>query len=97
MRAAGVVDEEVDPAERLGGARDEVAYLLGIGDVGPLRVDDGAVRAQLLGRRQHLVLVPCADRHAHALAHELAGDRGADPLRAAGDERAASFETELHL
>ena len=97
MRAAGVVDEEVDPAERLGGARHEVAYLLGIGDVGPLRMDDGAVRAELLGRRQHLVLVPGADRDAHAFGHELTGDRGADPLRAAGDESAASLEPELHL
>ena len=40
VRAAGVVDEEVDPAERLGGARDEVPDLLGIGDVGRLRVGE---------------------------------------------------------
>ncbi len=93
MRAAGVVDEEIDPAERLRGAGDEILNLLGIGHVGPLRVDD----AQLFGRGEYLVLVACADRDAHALAHELAGDRSADPFRAAGDERVSSFEAELHL
>ena len=76
VRAAGVVDEEVDPAERLRGAGDEVLNLLGIGDVGPLRVDD----AQLLGRGEDLVLVAGADRDADALADELAGDRGAESL-----------------
>ena len=60
-------------------------------------MDDRAVRAELLGRREHLVLVSCADRDAHALVHEFAGDRRAEPFRAAGDERPASFEAELHF
>ena len=93
MRAAGVVDEEVDPAERLRGAGDEVAHLLGVGDVGGLRVGG----ADLLARGEHLVLVPGADRDAGALADELARDRGAEPLRPSGDESAAPFEPELHF
>ena len=93
MGAAGVVDEAVDPAQRLRGARDEVLHLLGIGDVGPLGVDD----AQLLGGGQDLLLVAGADRDPGALGDQFAGDRGAEPFRPSCDERPTPFEAEVHF
>ena len=44
----------------------------------------------------YLLLAPRADRDACALLDELARDRLAEALRAAGDEHAAAFEIELH-
>ena len=92
MRAAGVVDQRVDAAERLRGARDEVAHLRRIGHVGALRVD---VPSQLRACRDDLLLVARADRDARALPHELLRDRKAEALRAAGDDRPPAFQAEV--
>jgi hypothetical protein len=93
VRPARVVDEEVDSAERLRRAGDEVAHLLRVGDV-----RGECVRgADLLGGRQHLRFVARADRDAGSLADQFPRDRLAEPLRPAGDEPAAAFEAELHF
>ena len=39
----------------------------------------------------------CQDGDAGAVIRERLGDRSADALRAAGDDRTASFETQFHL
>ena len=58
VRAPGVVDEAVHASQSLGRARDEIPYLLRVGDVCPLRVSDRSVPAQLVGGGEHLVLAP---------------------------------------
>jgi hypothetical protein len=97
MRPARVVDECVETSERCGRARDEVADLLGVGDVGALRVDRDVVRAQLFGNGKHFFLATRADRDVRAFAYELLRDREPEALRASGDDRPATLEAELHL
>ena len=73
------------------------ALVTGVGDVGPLRVDDDVARgAERLPGGGDLLLAAGADRDVHALAHELLRDREAEALRAAGDERAATGDPKLH-
>ena len=85
--AAQVVDEDVEAAERLGGASDDLGRRGGVHQV------DGDV--------QHLA-VQCRERRARrgddarTLGEEGAHDREADALGGAGDDRHAAVEFKIH-
>jgi hypothetical protein len=75
-REAGVVDEDVDPAELVRGTRDEGGAALGIGDV-QLEREVGLDGVDTAG----------APRHACACVAQGARRRCPDPARRAGDDR----------
>ncbi|PAV74130.1 hypothetical protein WR25_09724 [Diploscapter pachys] len=84
----GVVDQHVDPAERLHRLGDHGAALIGLRQVArdqyrlpPLRLD------QRLGRLGIVMFVEIGDQHVGALARKGQGDRAADAAVAAGDDR----------
>ncbi len=84
----GVVDQDVEPAERLHGLRDRGLAEFRIGDVA--RQQDAAapfVLDRALGFVGVLVLVEIGDRDVGAFAGEQHRDRAADAGIAAGDER----------
>jgi len=90
---AGIVDENIDPAERLLGLFEQPAHVRRLGDVGLHRNglaafgrDRGrnAVGALLVGR--------IIDHHGGACRRQGFGGRGADALGGARDHRDFSFE-----
>ena len=89
----GVVDEDVEPAEVLergvdaGRGRVEVA---GVGG------EDGRLAVDLGRCRLELVLLAAAQHHLRAGRGEPGGDRLADALRRARDERDLALEGDLH-
>ena len=91
-REAGVVDEDVEPAELPLGDRDHRVGRLRVGD----RPDrDGGPGSESATERGH-VLVDVVDDHGRAVAREPARDRLADPAPGPGDERDASVERTGH-
>src|SRR5690606_13118504 len=84
----GVVHEDVDLAELRDRGRHEAVDVLLLRDVG---AGEGA--ADLAGRRTGLALVDVDDHHARALGDIALGDRAADALRAAGDDRGPVLES----
>ena len=90
-RQAGVVDDEVDPAERQSRGVDRGLHGVGVGDVGHDR--DRPVRAA--DPRGHLLRalgVQVGDHDARALGAEPLGDRLADARAGAGDQGHPSGE-----
>jgi len=96
VRGTGVVDEDVDAAQPLGRFGDELLHGIGVGDVGD-PAGSGACGRQLLFRELHLVGVARAEGHGDALGEQVRDDSAADPPRTAGDDGAATAQTELHL
>src|SRR6185369_6083290 len=84
--AAGVVDQDVDPAELAEHGGDERLDLRRLADVAGPGDDGAAGGAQLLGGGVELVLGPAADRDARAEPHHLACGGQADAAAAAGDD-----------
>src|SRR5262249_18546380 len=87
-RRAGIVDHDVDAAERLVALLDEVLGLGVVAQVGRDRYDLAVGFLGDLGRRllQH-ILAPGADRDVDAFLGERAGNAFADALAAAGHQR----------
>ena len=83
---AGVVEQHIDPAERLERLERAAGAVLGVANVGP--DEDGATarRLDLAGDRGAASLVATRDRHAGAFAGERHRGRPADPGRPAGDQ-----------
>ena len=86
---AGVVDADVDRAERVDGGGDELVGGAGLGQV--TRVDSG-LAVDLARRLLGDVGVEVVDQHLGALAYEQLGRRPADPSRRAGDDRRFPIE-----
>src|SRR5690606_40108511 len=90
---AGMVDQEVEPAERLDRAGDcvpaerLVAYVAGEGDAAAARFLD-----QCLGRCRIIVLVQIEDGDVGPLLGEADRDRTADAAVAPGDQRGHAVE-----
>ena len=97
-RGAGVVDHDVDAAERLVRLLDEVLGVGVLAQVGRDGDDLAVGRARDLGGGgfQH-VLAARADRDIDALLGEREGDALADALAAAGDERGLAVELQVHV
>ena len=95
--SAGVVDQNVQAAERGSTLLDQLADLLSIGDIGPLRVHRAARSAQSVCCSIDLALITRTDRDMGALGDQLLGDGETDSLGAAGHQRTAAGEVEFHL
>ena len=85
-RIAGIVDQHVDVAEGVEGRGDHVPHVEPLADVA-LDVADLAEHAELGGRLRPRLVVEIGDHHPRPLFEETAGDRVADALGAAGDDR----------
>ena len=88
---AGVGEEHVDPAESVGGLRDECPDARGRGDVAG---DRGA--ADLLGHRAGVVGVEVVDHDAGALGGHPDGEGAADAAAGAGDDDPLVLELVHH-
>ncbi len=88
---AGIVDEDVDLAERLLRLFAELDHRRAITEVA--RKHEHAA-AELGGKRVELLLVGARDRNVSALSVQRLGDRPANSARGAGDERALAFKVE---
>src|SRR6478609_3276424 len=86
---AGIVDQNVDLAERF---QRGVAGLLHRGEIGYVDLERGDGGADFLGRpfREWLIVIP--DRHPGSGHHEAFGNRAPETLRAAGDHRATAVQ-----
>ena len=84
---AGVVHQHVEPAERVGAARDQVAH---VGDRPEIGLNDGAAAPQRLDLGQRLLgafgIAVVVDDDVGAFLGEADGNAAADALAAAGDE-----------
>ena len=89
---AGIVDEDVDLAERL---QRLVAGLLDRGEVGDVDLEGRDRRADFLGGlfRKRQVMIP--DRDLGAGSDEALGDGAPKPLRPAGDDGATAVQIDL--
>ena len=89
---AGIVDEDVDLAERL---QRLVAGLLDGGEIGNVDLEGRDGRADFLRGlfRKRQVVIP--DRDLRAGCDEALGDRAPKTLRAAGDDGAAAVQIDL--
>ena len=89
---AGIVDEDVDLAERL---QRRVARLLDRGEIGNVDLEgrDGAADFLRGLFRKRQVVIP--DRDLRAGRNEALGDRAAETLRPAGDDGAAAVQIDL--
>jgi len=81
---AGVVDQDVEPAELLGGGPDRRAGLAVVGEVGRVR-GEGRPRIELLGQVLELVDAAADRDDLCSLGEEPFGDGPADALAGAGD------------
>jgi len=91
MADAGVVDEEVQPAEFRFGSRDSLLDRFGIADV-----DAEPETAQLVRRVGRAFAVDVEHRDPRAFGDERAGQRPPDPARGAGDDPGASLQLPTH-
>ena len=91
----GVVDQDVDRAERLLGLPGAVLRGVGHGDVGG-HEDDVACALQVGERRLAALLVVVGDDDLGALAEEALGIGLADALTRAGDDRDTILQTATH-
>ena len=82
---AGVVEQDRDPAERLGGGGDRGGARVGVGDVG----DEAPTPSTSAATAARAVLVDVDDRDRGAFLVHPAGGGGADARRAAGDDARA--------
>ena len=95
---AGVVDQDVEPAEMRDRAVDERLGVLRLGQIGGDR--QGFLAGALLDRGRGVVeplLVARADRHLAALARQGLGDRPADADAAPRDRRDLAVQLKIHL
>src|SRR5262249_51491149 len=97
-RGAGIVDHDVDAAERLVGLGDEI---LGIGvfaEIGGDRHDPAVGFPRDLGRcLLERLLAPRADGNIDAFLRQRAGDAFADTGAAARDQRGLAVKLEVHV
>ena len=91
---AGIVDEDVDLAERL---QRGVAGLLDRGEVADVDLERGHRIADFLGGLFRQLLVEIPDRDLGAGLDEALGDGAAKALRAAGHDRGPAVEIDLVL
>src|SRR5262245_58741031 len=97
-RGAGIVDHDVDAAERPVGLRHEI---LGIGvfaEIGGDRQDPAVGLPRDLGRRLlERLLAPRADGNVDAFLRQRAGDAFADARAAARDQRSLAVKLKVHV
>lgn len=93
---AGVVDDDVESAERLSGVADELLDGVTVGHVGGGSVD-GAERCQLGLCGANALFAAGADRDRGALLQEQLGDRPPDSAAPAGDVRFLPAQAEIHV
>src|SRR5262249_38445944 len=86
---AGVIDQNVDAAERPQGLRDRVVHLPRVADVARDGQRAAPLGAHEVGDRLQRVLTATAHRHVRADPGELDRDRAADPLARPGHDRDA--------
>ena len=97
-RGAGIVDHDVDAAERLVGLLDEVLGVVVLAQIGGDRHDLAAGRlGDLLRGGFERLLAPRADRDVDAFLGERERDALADAFAAAGDQRGLALELEVHF
>src|SRR5262249_42204629 len=89
---AGVVDEDVDPAEPLGDLVDHAVDLGARGDVGGDGDAGAAVGAELVGQAPGGIGVEVVDDDRRAVAGELPADGAADATGGPGDDSDAVDE-----
>ena len=97
-RSAGVVDQDVQPAEMIDRLLDEGFGLTGHRHVGPNRQDlTTGQLAQLLGRLLERVLAPPTDGDPRALLGQPQGRRLADPIAPPGNRRHFATQPKVHV
>ena len=97
-RSAGIVDEDVQPAETPRRRIHEVVRLLGVGHVERQRLDTASGgRADFLGSQLKRSLAPGADDHVAALGGQGGRDGPADAFAAAGDGGGESGQPQVHV
>ena len=88
MLLAGIVDEDVEPAELVDGLLDRALAEVLVADVAGDRDRLAAfLLDDLLGLRRIVMLAQIEDGDVGALAREQGGDRAADAAVGAGDQR----------
>ena len=97
-RGAGIVDHDVDPAERLVRLRDEGFGIGILAEVGGDRHDPAIRFACDLGRRLlERLLASRADRNVDAFPCKRASNAFADADAAAGHQRRFAVELKVHV
>ena len=92
--ARGVVDEDVDAAERCRRGRDVTGNGRAVGEVASKGMRGGAKTGELGARRLERLLAPRADRHGSTRLREAEGNAAPDAAAAAGDDHALACEIE---
>ena len=95
--ARGVVDQDVDAAERLGGRGDIGRERRAVGNVAGRGMRLDTVRGDLVAHRGQRLGAARADRHRRARLGAGQRDRPADPPAAAGDHRPLAGKIDVHL
>ena len=93
---ARVVDQDVDPAERLIALGDHLLNLLAVGHVAGEARDRAAAARDFLGGLANAVAVDVGDHQVGALAEESFGDRPSHPRGATGYQNPTSLEPVRH-
>ena len=93
----GVVDEDIEPAERLHGLRHIGRDLIGVSEIDAGSMGGDAERLDLLARRFQRPGPACADRDGRPARGEAERDRAADATAAAHDDHALAGEFPGHL
>jgi len=97
IHLARVVHQDVDAAELLLGGLDhpgDVGFFRHVGGYG-VHFAAGAL-GQIFPRLHQFLFVAAGDQDAHTFFEKLARGFEADAARAAGDDRAAAFDAQIH-
>ena len=96
LQRAGVGDEQLEAAERLGGGEHEGLERVGVGHVDGLAEGRGATVAELRDRRLDAGGVAGRDGDGAPLRGQAERDRTTDAARAARDDRALARQSQVH-
>src|SRR5262245_9951550 len=96
-RRTGIVDHDVDPAERLMALLDEVFRVLVLTQVGGDRDNFATGRlGDFAGSRVQRLLAPCANSDIDAFLRQSQRNPLPDAFAAASDQRGLALELEVH-
>ena len=93
----GIVDDDVEAAEFLGGVRNPFLQGRAVGDIDDSAIDFGAGLFQSGDGFGYLIGIAGADGDVGAFRDKCFGDGATDAACAAGDDGLFAFESEVHL
>ena len=92
----GVVDEQIEPTERLDRAIHEPSAFLGLRNVGRHDDDFAVGRPKFAGQLVQGLGITRCERNANSSPHERAGERPANTAARAGQDRSLGGEVAFH-